>query len=165
MWKIDSGMRSFQEYVVLREAMDDIVVGNIVVPRRELIIRFDASGGAGGQNVNKLATKATLKWPVASSVAWVGHEEILHRFLSMFANRINREGDLVIQSQQERKQRQNLNAAIAKLADLIAQAADIPMQRIDTRPTQGSVERRIRDKDKMRLKKSQRSGGWQNDWS
>lgn len=157
-------MKTFKEYLVLREAMDDIVVGNIVVPRREFVIRFDASGGPGGQNTNKLATKATLKWPVASSMAWVGHEDVLHRFLSMFSNRINREGEIVIQSQQERKQRQNLNSAIAKLETMISQAADIPEQRIDTRPTQGSVERRLRDKEKSKSRKTQRTGNWRNDW-
>ena len=147
------------------EAVNDLVIGDIIVPMHELIIRFDASGGPGGQKVNKTATKATLKWPVASSTAWFGHEDVLHRFLTMFANRINRQGELVIQSQQERKQRQNLNAAIAKVTDMIAQAADIPTERIETKPNRGSLERRLKDKDKLRSKKLQRGGNWRNDWS
>jgi ribosome-associated protein len=142
---------------------DDIVVGDITVPRQELVFRFDASGGPGGQNVNKVATKATLKWNVMNSRAWIGHEDARARFLEMFANRINKLGELVIQSQRERHQRQNAYQCIVKLGEMIAQAAIPPAIRIQTSPSLGGQQRRMREKEKLGRRKEDRRrnrGGW-----
>jgi ribosome-associated protein len=166
--QLDTNMnnfKTFQEYAVLREAVDDIVVGDIVIPRGELDIRFDRSGGPGGQNVNKLATKATLKWNVTHSPALIRHEDVRERFIQLFPNRINREGEVVLQAQRERNQRQNLYACITKLGEMLAQAAQTPTERIETKPTRGALERRQREKDIMRQKKVARSGSWSKDWS
>ena len=154
----------FQEYCLMREAMeDDITVGDIKIPRAELSFRFDASGGPGGQNVNKVATKATLRWNVAASQAWIGYEDAQMRFLEMFANRINKQGELIIQSQSQRSQRQNMYQCIVKLGEMIAQAAAPVIIRMPTKPSRSRREKRLKDKTLQGRKKQERQrnkGGW-----
>jgi len=155
----------FHEYCLMREAMeDDIVIGDIRVPRDELVFRFDASGGPGGQNVNKVATKATLKWNVMASQAWIGYEDARVRFMEFFAKRINKQGEVVIQSQRHRNQRQNMYECIVKLGEMITQAAAAPTVRIETKPSRRQREKRLRQKNMQGRKKQERrrnKGGWE----
>ena len=155
---------NFNAYLYLRESLENVMAGDVPIPRNELSIRFDASGGPGGQNVNKLATKATLKWEILKSVIWRDKEAAKQRFLSMFRNRINKEGQVVLQSQAERNQRQNMNSCIDKLQIMIAQAMHEPAIRTITEPTQGSIARRLKDKNQGKEKRLQRKGNWQGDW-
>lgn len=135
----------FSEYLIMSESMDDIVVGDITVPAGELRWRFDTSGGPGGQNVNKVNTKATLRWTVAASQAWIGHEDALTRFIELFKNRINKEGDLIIQSQATRNQRQNMYHCITKLGEMISQAAQPPVLRMPPKPPSAARRRKRLD--------------------
>lgn len=155
----------FREYCLMREAMDDdIVVGDIRIPRAELDFRFDASGGPGGQNVNKVATKATLRWNVQHSQAWIGHEDSRARFMEMFSNRINKQGEVVLQSQAQRSQRQNMYQCIVKLGEMMVQAATPETVRIKTQPSRRKREKRLQDKARQGFKKQERrrnKGGWE----
>jgi ribosome-associated protein len=163
-------MRTFKEYMILRESMEyesgDIIVPgtDIIIPRNEIEMRFDRSGGPGGQNVNKLATKATLKWSILHSPALSHHEDIRERFIQMFQNRINRDGQVVIQSQEERKQRQNLFVCITKLTNMLSQAALPPPMRVKTQPTQRSIEQHQKNKSLLGLRKKERQSNRVTDW-
>ena len=157
----------FREYCLIREAMDDdIIVGDIRIPRAELNFRFDASGGPGGQNVNKVATKATLRWNVKQTQLWLtsDHGDVLRRFMEMFANRINKRGEVVLQSQAQRSQRQNMYQCIVKLGEMMVQAATPNTVRIETKPSKSRQEKRLKDKAVHGWKKQERrrnKGGWE----
>ncbi|MEI8359551.1 MAG: alternative ribosome rescue aminoacyl-tRNA hydrolase ArfB, partial [Deltaproteobacteria bacterium] len=95
-----------------------------MVPPRELEIRFVRSSGAGGQNVNKVNTKAVLRWPVASSAALPS--DVHARFLERFATRITLAGDVVLSSDRYRDQGRNVADCLEKLRAMIAAVASAP---------------------------------------
>jgi ribosome-associated protein len=99
--------------------------------------------GAGGQNVNKVSNAVHLRFDIqASSLP----EEIKTRLLQLRDQRINADGIVVIKAQQFRSLERNTFAALARLRDLIEQAAVIPPQRRATRPTRSSQKRRVDSK-------------------
>ncbi len=117
------------------------------IPESELTITFARSSGAGGQNVNKTSTKATIHWSVGKSL--VLSEEEKSRIRTNLANRINNEDELVVVSEEERSQLQNKEIAIAKLQELVAGALYVPKKRKPTKPTKASKIKRLESK-KMR---------------
>jgi ribosome-associated protein len=120
----------------------------------ELRFQFARSAGAGGQNVNKVNSKAVLRFAVSASPGVPA--DVRERFLRRFARRITRDGDLVLASQRTRDQRRNVEDCIDKLAAMLAQVADAPAPRRPTRPGRGSTERRLREKRTRSAIKSQR---------
>ena len=99
--------------------------------------------GAGGQNVNKVSNAVHLRFDIrASSLP----DEIKNRLLQFRDQRITADGVVVIKAQQYRSLERNTFAALARLRDLIAQAAFIPRQRRATQPTRGSQKRRVDSK-------------------
>ena len=120
----------------------------------ELSFQYARSAGAGGQNVNKVSSKAILRWAVGGSPGLP--PDVRERFLRRFARRITRDGDLVLTSQRFRDQRRNVEDCLDKLAAMLAQVADAPTPRRPTRPGRGSVERRLREKRTRSVIKSRR---------
>jgi ribosome-associated protein len=116
----------------------------IRIPLRELSFSFARSSGAGGQNVNKVNTKATLRWSVADSPSLP--EDVRERFLARYRRRITREGDLVLTSQRFRDQGRNVADCVEKLRALLLEVATAPRRRRPTRPTRASRERRLQQK-------------------
>jgi ribosome-associated protein len=114
------------------------------VPLREVEIRFVRSSGPGGQNVNKLNTKAVLRWPVFTSQALPA--AVRERFLSRYARRITKEGDLVMASDRFRDQARNAADCVTRLQDMIDAVALPPRVRKPTRATAGARERRLTEK-------------------
>ena len=106
--------------------------------------------GAGGQNVNKRSTAVHLRFDIpASSLP----EDCKQRMLTLGDHRISDEGVVVIKAQQFRSQEANREAALQRLAALIATAAERPRVRRPTRPTRASVRKRLDDKSaRSRLK-------------
>jgi protein subunit release factor B len=90
----------------------------IAIPRSKLRFSFVRSSGPGGQNVNKVASKAVLRWDVARSDSIP--EQVRERFLAKFPRRINERGELVISSQRYRDQARNVDDWSRKCRELPA---------------------------------------------
>jgi ribosome-associated protein len=126
----------------------------ITLSASELQFRYDRSSGPGGQNVNKVNTKATLHWDLAGSQSI--SDGIRERLQRKLANRINRDGKVVIASQRYRDQNRNVQDCLEKLKSFILEAARPVRPRKLTRPTRGSKERRLQGKRRKSEKKRDR---------
>ena len=121
---------------------------------KELIFQASRSGGAGGQNVNKVATKVELKFHVDSSVLLTDEEKALvHQKLG---NRISSEGYLQVVCQEERSQLRNKELCVQRFHDLLRLAFAKQKKRTATRPTKASVRRRLEGKKRQSFKKGNR---------
>jgi ribosome-associated protein len=126
----------------------------IRVPMDEFSFSFARSAGPGGQNINKLNTKATLRWSVAASPTL--RDDVRRRFLAKFANRLNSEGELILTSQRFRDQSRNRADCLEKLREMLAAVAIAPKKRKRTRPTLASKERRLGEKRRRSANKQLR---------
>jgi ribosome-associated protein len=131
-----------------------VVNSRIRILDSELALSYVRSSGPGGQNVNKVSSKAVLRWNVLASAALP--PDVRQRFLAKFQNRLTGEGELVITSQRYRDQPRNAADAREKLQAMLASVATPPKKRKATRPTKGSVERRIKSKQTVSKKKQLR---------
>ncbi len=121
---------------------------------REFQFTFVRSGGPGGQNVNKVNTKAQLRWAATSSTSLPA--DVRQRLLAKYHRRITAEGDLLVTSQRFRDAGRNTADCLEKLRCMLAEVAAPVRRRRPTRPTRGSVERRIENKRRLSQKKRQR---------
>ena len=121
-----------------------VVNSRLRIPLRELRFTFARSSGAGGQNVNKVNSKAVLRWDVRSSPGLP--EGVRERFLDRFGRRVTREGVLVLTSQRFRDRGRNIADCLEKLRAMLAEVATAPRRRRPTKPTRASVQRRLDQK-------------------
>lgn len=130
------------------------------IPAGEVRFTFVRSPGPGGQNVNKLATACELRFHVASTTLLdaAGRQ----RLRRLAGRRLTRDDDIVIEAHRLRTQEQNRRDALDRLAALIAAARQVPKARKKTRPTQGSVERRLESKRKRQQTKRMRGRAYES---
>jgi ribosome-associated protein len=137
-----------------------VITHNLAIPLREFRFSFARSSGPGGQNVNKVASKATLHWAVAKSAALP--EAVRARLLAKHASRVNAEGELLIVSQRFRDAGRNVADCLEKLKTLLVEAATPPRKRIRTKPSRASVRKRLTQKritsDKKTARRSSGEG-------
>ena len=105
---------------------------------------FSRSGGPGGQNVNKVNTKVTLRIQL-DDLAGLNDAELM-RLRETLASRVTGEGELVVTASEERSQRINLERAYARMESLIINAARLPRLRRPTKPSRAAREERLRSK-------------------
>jgi len=117
------------------------ITPNISIPDDEIAISFVRSSGPGGQNVNKVATAAQLRFSVAASPSLPG--EVKDRLRLLAGARMTAEGTLIIDARRFRSQRRNRQDAMDRLAELIRRAAARPKVRRRTSPTAASRRRRL----------------------
>ncbi len=127
----------------------------VFVDAGALVVSFSRSSGPGGQNVNKLSTKADLRLDVQALDGVLSKSAIL-RLRTLARNRINRDDFLLLSSQEFRTQEANKSAALDKLAELVATARIEPKPRRPTRPSKGSKRRRLESKKRRAVIKSGR---------
>ncbi|HYC79327.1 MAG TPA: alternative ribosome rescue aminoacyl-tRNA hydrolase ArfB [Planctomycetota bacterium] len=113
----------------------------IRVPRDQVRVAFSRSGGPGGQNVNKTATKAEVRFTL-DDAAWLSPEQRA-RVREKLAHRITRDGELIVASERERSQKDNLEDCFAKLESLLTEALRRERPRRPTKPTKASKTRRL----------------------
>lgn len=128
---------------------------DISIPQEELCFSYVRSSGAGGQNVNKVNSKAVLRWSPGTSNALP--EGVRDRFLQRYGNRLSAEGELIITSDRHRDQGRNAADCIDKLRMLIATVWHAPKPRRPTKPTFGSQQRRLQQKkERSEIKRGRR---------
>lgn len=125
----------------------------ISIPAWELHESFVRASGPGGQNVNKVSTAVQLRWNVlASSIP----ADVKARFRRQYRARLTTEGEVIIEAKTHRSQRLNRDAARARLADMVRAVEHPPKRRVRTKPTYGSVKRRLAAKKQRGAIKSLR---------
>jgi ribosome-associated protein len=137
------------------------ITPTIRIPLNEFEWSFARSGGPGGQNVNKVASKAVLRWNFATSPSIP--EEVKCRFRERFPSRITTEGQLVLASELTRDQGRNREDCLEKLAAMLRTAAKRPKVRRPTKPSKASKRRRVEAKRRQSARKSGRrtpTGEW-----
>ena len=131
-----------------------VVNSRLLIPGKELALSFARSAGPGGQNVNKVNSKAVLRWQVVGSPSLPG--AVKARFLERFQRRINNLGEIVLSCDRHRDQPRNINECYEKLRQLILSVEFDSRARKRTRPSRGSVERRLQSKRRASERKRRR---------
>jgi ribosome-associated protein len=126
----------------------------VTLPLAELRFQFARSSGPGGQNVNKVESKAILQWDVGASRALPA--ALLARFRTRYARRIGADGVLTLASQRHRSRERNVADCLAKLGAMLEAVATPPKPRRATRPTRASRERRLAAKRHASRRKAER---------
>ncbi len=138
-----------------RRAMIEIAPG-ISLEEREIEVSYILASGPGGQNVNKVATAAQLRFDARNSPSL--RDDVKARLQALAGSRLTNDGVIVITARRFRTQIRNRQDAIARLAELIAAAMERPITRRPTRPTRGARERRMDDKGRRAEIKRGRGG-------
>lgn len=121
----------------------------------EIRISYIHASGPGGQNVNKVASAAQLRFSVDDSPSLP--DELKDRLRKIAGRRINRNGELIITARRFRSQARNRDDALRRLVTLVRRAARPPKKRVATRPSKASKQRRLDAKTRRgRLKSSRR---------
>ena len=128
----------------------------IAIPPEEVEITAIRAQGAGGQNINKVSNAAHLRFDIGASSL---PEEIRDRLLKLHDQRISKDGVLVIKVQAFRSLEKNRAEALRRLELLVNSVAVQPKMRRPTKPTHGSVKRRLENKSRRAAIKAGRRSG------
>lgn len=130
----------------------------IAIPDNELSESFIRASGPGGQHVNRTESAVELRFDIANSPSLP--EPVRQRLLGQNDRRVTRDGVVVIQARRFRDQARNRDDARARLRSLLLAATKPVKKRIPTRPTRGSRERRLKNKQQRGKLKRNRSRDW-----
>ena len=130
------------------------ITDSIYINESEVKESFIRSSGPGGQHVNKVATAVQLRFNAKNS----GNisAKVYKRLRAIAGSKLTEDGNLIIVSREHRSQSQNRRVALEKLISLLQQAAKKQKHRTPTRPSQASVEKRLRNKRLQSEKKKSR---------
>jgi ribosome-associated protein len=124
------------------------------IPLEEFQFSYSRSAGPGGQNVNKVNSKAILHWNVAQTAHLP--DEVRLRFLSRYRHKITTLGDVVISGQRFRDQPKNAEDCLERLKEMIQAVWLAPVKRKKTKPSRGVKERRLQSKREQSERKEGR---------
>jgi ribosome-associated protein len=120
------------------------ITPRIRVPCSEFEWSAARSSGPGGQNVNKVNSKVTMRWKLLESASLPG--DVKDRFVANYRRRMTNEGELVMSSERFRDQSKNAVDCLEKLRELLVSVATAPKPRRPVKPTKASKRRRLADK-------------------
>ncbi len=126
------------------------ISNTVTLEENEIDISAIRASGSGGQKVNKVSTAIHLRFDIEASSLPEYYKE---KLLSLKDKRITKEGIIVIKSQQHRSQEQNRDEALERLVALVKSVTTTQKRRVPTKPTKGSVGRRLDSKKKQANKK------------
>jgi len=126
------------------------ISNNVSLDESEMTFEAIRAQGSGGQKVNKTSVAIHLRFDIEASSLPDFYKE---KLLALKDKRITKEGIIVIKSQQHRSQEKNRAEALERLAVLIKSVNIVQKKRVPTKPTKGSVNRRIQSKKKHATKK------------
>ena len=128
------------------------------VPESAVRIAFARSGGPGGQNVNKVNSKAEV-WVRLDAITGM-HPEAIERLKTLAGRRVTDAGELHVVAEATRSQQQNREEALLRVRQLVLQALVRPKPRRATKPSRAAKRRRVEDKRKRsQVKSNRRAGG------
>ena len=130
------------------------VKDQISIPDTEFAFTFARSGGPGGQNVNKVNSKAMMQWDVTRSPSIP--DDIRERFITAYSRRLTKDGAVMVASQRYRDQGRNVADCLSKLRELILSVSEAPHQRKATKPSRGAKQRRLSEKKATSERKQSR---------
>lgn len=137
---------------------DLVVTPRITIASSELVWNFVRGSGPGGQNVNKVNSKAQLRWNLAASTSLP--PDVKQRFTLTYPSKLTTAGEVIIESDESRDQPKNVRRCLEKLSQMLASVARPPKTRRPTKRTAGSNRRRLEDKKRRSdTKQSRRFSG------
>ncbi len=133
-----------------------ITINNrISIPDDEITITASRSSGPGGQNVNKVSTKVTLRFNINGTGCLSDAQK--ERVADKLKNIINRDGTIVIHEESQRSQAANRKRILEKFASLLRRSLAVPKKRMPTRVSQAQKKKRLENKKIQSRKKRNRS--------